>query len=119
MYFMLIALCLIFFVFIVLFTVLRIEYVDKTGREYNASIFIAVPLSVVNMILTVILAYQSWNVETLYVDNTGTVNTYISQLPYMTYVFYVFFLIHIAIICWNVFEFFIESFYEPKGKMSR
>ncbi len=119
MYYILMVLTLVFFFIILYFTVRRMDMVDKTGREYNGSFFIAVPLIVVNMIFIVILSYQSWNVETAYIDAIGVYQTYMTEMPYMVYLFFSFFLMHLALMAWNSFNFLIDAFYEPKGKWVR
>lgn len=92
---------------------------DKTGREYDAAIFVVVPLIILNMIIIILLSYQSWNIETLYVDVAGEIQVYSTQLGYMTAVFYSFFLIHLLVLFKNVFDFFVNSFYEPKRRWDR
>lgn len=115
LYYLLTLISFVFMLIIIFFTVYRFELIDKTGREYNASFFIAVPLIIINMIILVILAFQSWNVEVAYIDLAGEFQVEIMRMPYLCYTFYVLFLIHILFIAWNSFEFFIDSAYEPKG----
>jgi len=109
MYYMFTGVSILLFVLIVLFT--EDEYIktDKTGREYDANIFIVVPLTVLNMIMIILLAFQSWNVE-MY---DPTIQDYVVyQYDYMVLVFYGFFLINLALMVKKVFDFFINVFYE-------
>jgi len=115
LYYLFTALSIVIFVLIIYFTEEEMIKEDKTGRQYDASIFIVAPLTVINLILIVILAYQSWNVEVLYFDGSDYA-IYTSQMEYMMYVFFGFFLINCALLFKNVAEFFINSFYEPKGR---
>jgi len=117
MYYILMVITLVCFFIGLFFTVKRFDTFDKTGREYNASFFIAVPLLVVNLIFIVILCYQSWNVETAYINAIGTYCTSVDSMEYMVFVFYAFFLMNVALIMWNSYNLLIDAFYEPRGRM--
>ena len=98
----------------------EMEYikVDKTGREYNANVLIAAPISVLAWVIMIILAYQSWNIESLYLSG-GSVATYVYQLDYLVMVWVVLFFITVALLAKMVFIFFINAAYEPKGRWER
>ena len=116
MYYLLSGFSLLFLFIVIVFSEYEYIKVDRVGREYDASIFVTVPLSVINLILFVILAFQSWNVEVYDPLLGGWQST---NMDYMCIVFYTLFLINMALILKVVFEFFIASFYEPKGKWKR
>ena len=116
-YYLLFAFTIILFIIAIFFSVYRINYTDKTGRTINASILIVIPLVVVNLIIIVILAFESGHIEIPYVDAEGIMQIKIIELIYMMWVMFGYFLINLLVIFWNVFQFFIEAFYEPQGKI--
>ena len=108
MYYMLVAFGFIFLFFVIYFS--EVEYIktDRWGREWNANIFISTPLIIVDIIIFIILAFQSWNIEV--VDFTGgSLSFYRYDMDYMTYVFYVLVLVLIAILFKNVVLFFYDT----------
>lgn len=115
LYCMMVLLCIIIFILVIIFTQEEILRVDKAGREYDASIFIVVPLVVLNLTLCVILAFESWNIETLYVSGTSLL-TNREEYPALVYFFFAYGFINVAFAVWKIFEFFIDSSYEQKGK---
>lgn len=92
--------------------------VDKTGREYNANVLIAAPISVLGWLFTIILAYQSWNIEALYLSG-GSVDIYVYQLDYLTPVWVVLFFVIVGLLAKMIFIFFINAAYEPKRRFQR
>lgn len=113
MYYMLTAFSLLFFVLIVIFSEYEYIKTDKHGRQWDASVFIVAPLCIVNMILIVVLAYESWNIE--HIDyTTSPASIYVTSLSYFAVVFFGLFLINVAMLVKVVFKFFVESFEEPK-----
>jgi len=117
-YYLLSALSIIVLVLVIYFSNEEIIKVDKTGREYDASIFIITPLSVICLVLFAVLAYQCWNIEILYTDGT-TLYTETISMGYFTVIWFLMFVITCALLGKAVFEFFINSFYDPKGKWQR
>ncbi len=117
-YYMLSALSIILVILIVYFSTIELLKVDKTGREYNASLFIYAPLSIIALVIFAVLAYQSWNIEILYTDGQ-TVYTEVISMGYFTVIWFFMFVVVCALLGKGIFEFFINSFYEPKGTWKR
>jgi len=117
MYYLLTAFSLVFFFFVVFFTEDEIIKIDRMGREYDATIFIVAPLCILSMVLHVVLAFQSWNIETLYITGQ-TVNVYTSDLMYFVPVHIFLFFVHVALFAKNVFDFWIGGLKEPRNKRS-
>ena len=108
MYYMLNGIMIALLVLTILFTEWEIIRIDRFGREYNASIFVVSGISAINMILIAVLAYQSWNIETLYIVNNH-LETEVSNLSYLVFVYVFFFFLHIALIAKMIFEFWLEQ----------
>lgn len=109
LYYMLVGFALIFFFFIFYFSEYEMIKHDKHGREWNASIFIIVPLSLLNLILCILLTYESWNVQAIeFTGSTPIVHTF-EDLGYLSIVFFALALFNVAFIIKSVFEFFVNS----------
>jgi len=111
-YYMLMGFSLTFLFLIAYFSEIEYYKTDKHGREWDASIFIVTPLCVLNIILTVVLAFQSFNIEI--VDySTNPISTFAYQQEYFAYIFMTLFFITVALLAKSVLKFFTESFEEP------
>lgn len=116
MYYLLTAFSLVFFFFNIYFTWDELIKVDSQGREYDAYFFIVLMLGISCAILNVVLAMESWNVETLYVVG-NTVQTHTSEdLGYFLAVHLFIFFANVALMLYKTFVFFIESVEKAENK---
>lgn len=113
MYYMLVGFALIFLFLIIYFSEVEYYKRDKHGREWDASVFIVAPLCVMNLILLVILAYESWNIEIIDYSTSPVTLVATEEMGYFAMVFFGLVLITIALLVKSVFKFFIESAEEP------
>jgi len=105
LYYMLTAFNFIFFFFALYFSWDEHLKLDRAGVEYDMYIFIAIPLSFIGMILSVILMYNSFLVETPYVVGT----TFYTHQNHD-------FLCYFAFIAKNAFDFFEHQARNVTGK---
>jgi len=109
LYYLLTSLSLVFLILVILFSELEMIKKDKHGRDWDASSLIQMPIGVLCLILFVILAFQSWNVE-IYLYNGATVSSYSVEYGYMAMVHFVFALITFALLVKNAFKFMQRGF---------
>jgi len=119
MYYLLTAFAFVFFFFNIYFTWDEMIKVDSQGREYDAFFFIVMILGISSIILNIVLAMQSWNIETLYVVG-NQVQTYTSEdLGYFLAVHLFLFFATIAMMIYKAFEFFISSVEKAEYKKKK
>jgi len=116
LYYMLTAFNFIFFFFALYFSWDEHLKLDRAGVEYDMYIFIAIPLSFIGMILSVILMYNSFLVETPYVVGTTFYTHQNHDLEYLSVVHGFFFLCYFAFIAKNAFDFFEHQARNVTGK---
>jgi len=114
LYYLLTSLDLIFLILVILFSEMELIKKDKHGRDWDASSLIQMPIGVLCLILSSILAFQSWNVE-IYLYNGVTVSSYTVEYGYMAMVHFVFALITAALLFKNTFKFMQRGFEQHDG----
>lgn len=106
MYYILTAFSFVFLFFVIFFTEEEWIKVDRYGNPYDATFYIVTPLIGLGLILHIILAYESWNVETLYVVGNAVQTYRTESFFYFLSVHLFLFFVHIALLSKNIFDFY-------------
>lgn len=119
MYYMLTAFNFVFFFFALYFTWDEHMKLDKQGIEYDMYIFIAIPLALIGIILSIALAFGSLHVETLYLVGNAVEIYENTDLFYFAIIHILVFFIYILFIVKNVLDFYQQMVQQVTGKPPR
>lgn len=102
-YYLFTAFSILVFIFTVLFLMIEIPKYDKVRKiRYDGSVFIVTPLALINIMLMVILAYESWNLE-IYDPSIG--DYVVKEMEYLVFFWVGFLFMNTAIWIWKTIEF--------------
>ena len=113
-YYLLSAFAFVMLILSIIFSEIEYYKIDKHGREWDASVFILAPLCMVNMVLCVVLAYESWHIEFINLNVDPVVYEATETLGYLMYFYLFIFFVEVALLSKGIFKFFVESFEETK-----
>lgn len=119
MYYMLTAFSLVFFFFALYFTWDEHIQYDRNDMEYDVNIFIAIPLSLIAIILHTVLTYSSWYIEVAYVVG-DTISIYEnSDMFYFATIHILLIMIHLGFLFKNAFDYYQDMAEHITGKRKK